>query len=235
MKNTLITHYDWILFDADETLFCFDDRRGLTKLFAQYELNFTEEDYAEYKILNGQLWKDFQNGQIKADIIRKERFAPWTSRFNKSSLEINSEFLAAMSTICEPLQGALSLLNRLKTNVKMGIITNGFTEWQTIRLDRLGLINYMDILVTSEQVGHAKPHQAIFDHALSLMGNPLRNRVLMVGDTFETDIKGGTNAQLHTCWLNTHHKPLPENELAPTYHVNTLIQLEHILNTNPPL
>jgi 5'-nucleotidase len=69
----------------------------------------------------------------------------------------------------------------------MGIITNGFTALQQIRLERTGLRDHFDLLVISEEVGW-QTDPRIFDYALEQAGNPDRSRVLMVGDTAESDI-----------------------------------------------
>jgi 5'-nucleotidase len=127
-----------------------------------------------------------------------------------------------------PLPGAMNLLNALKGKVKLGIITNGFVELQEARLQRMGLKNHFDVLVISEQVGVAKPDPKIFDYALSLMGNPQREKVLMVGDNPASDILGGVNAGLETCWLNLDNKPAPL-EVVPHYQVNSLLELEQRL------
>jgi 5'-nucleotidase len=133
-----------------------------------------------------------------------------------------------MAEICAPLPGAVSLLDSLKGKAKLGIITNGFTALQQIRLERTGLRDYFDALVISEEVGVPKPDPRIFDYALELAGNPDRARVLMVGDTAESDIRGGMNAGLATCWLNAHGRALPEG-IEPTWTVTSLSELEQLL------
>ena len=133
-----------------------------------------------------------------------------------------------MAEICTPIQGAKVLLDSLKGRSRLGIITNGFTQLQQIRLERTGFNDYFDLLVISEQVGVAKPHPAIFDHALDLMGNPPRDEVLMVGDTLETDVLGGLNAGLHTCWFNADSKS-PSPDIIPHYEVNSLLELKEML------
>lgn len=110
----------------------------------------------------------------------------------------------------------------------MGIITNGFTSLQQTRLERTGLRDHFDLLIISEEVGVAKPDARIFDYALAQAGNPSRDRVLMVGDTAESDIRGGVNAGLATCWLNAHQQTLPA-DLQPDWTVTSLSELEQLL------
>jgi 5'-nucleotidase len=227
-ENELMNSYDWILFDADETLFHFDAYQGLRLMFSRFDVDFTHEDYLAYQLVNKPLWVDYQNGVITAYDLQIRRFSSWADQLNVSAPELNSAFQMVMAEICAPMAGAVRLLDNLRERARLGIITNGFTEMQRARLERTGLEGHFDLLVISEQVGVAKPHRDIFDHALNLMGEPERERVLMVGDTLESDIVGGINAGLHTCWLNTHDKPLP-NTIAPNYHVRTLSELESLL------
>ena len=221
-------NWDWILFDADETLFTFDAFGGLQRMFLDYSVTFTAEDFQDYQAINKPLWVDYQNGAISALQLQHQRFESWSERLSVPAGDLNAAFLNAMAEICVPLPGAVSLLNALKDKVKIGIITNGFTALQQIRLERTGLRDYFDLLVISEQVGVAKPDRKIFDYTFEQMGQPPRDRVLMVGDTAESDILGGINAGIATCWLNAHGRSLPEG-IMPTWEVTTLSELERLL------
>jgi len=221
-------NWDWIFFDADETLFTFDSFSGLQRMFLDYSVTFTAEDFQDYQAINKPLWGDYQNGAITSLQLQHQRFQSWADRLSVQPGDLNSAFVNAMAEICAPLPGAVSLLNALQGKCKMGIITNGFTALQQIRLERTGLRDHFDLIVISEQVGVAKPHPHIFDYALEQAGNPARSRVLMVGDTAESDILGGMNAGLATCWLNAHNRTLPEG-ITPTWTVTSLSELEQRL------
>ena len=220
--------WDWIFFDADETLFTFDSFSGLQRMFLDYSVTFTAEDFQDYQAVNKPLWVDYQNGAISSLQLQHQRFESWAARLNVHAGDLNDAFMNAMAEICAPLPGAVSLLNSLQGKVKMGIITNGFTSLQQIRLERTGLREHFDLLVISEEVGVAKPDARIFDFALDQAGNPDRSRVLMVGDTAASDILGGMNAGLSTCWLNAHQQVLPEH-VKPTWTVASLAELEQLL------
>ncbi|EJF29880.1 MULTISPECIES: pyrimidine 5'-nucleotidase [Enterobacteriaceae] len=221
-------NWDWILFDADETLFTFDAFGGLQRMFLDYSVTFTADDFQEYQAVNKPLWVDYQNGAITALQLQLRRFEDWAGRLNVPSAELNDAFLSAMAEICAPLPGAVSLLNALKGKAKLGIITNGFTALQQTRLERTGLRDYFDLLVISEQVGVAKPDRRIFDYTFEQMNQPPRDRVLMVGDTAESDILGGINAGIATCWLNAHGRTAPQG-IEPTWQVTSLSELEQLL------
>jgi 5'-nucleotidase len=227
--------YQWILFDADDTLFTFNASSGLERMFAHYNIEFSLQDYRDFQLVNQALWVDYQKGTITATQLQHQRFQSWAKKLQIPAMTLNSAFLTAMAEICTPLAGAVSLLDCLRSQggIKLGIITNGFTELQEIRLQRTGLRDRFEILVISEQVGFAKPHSKIFEHALEKMGNPPPECVLMVGDNFDADVLGGMSAGLDTCWLNTHHKPLPTGRV-PTYQISALLELEALLTILPP-
>jgi len=224
----MLNELDCILFDADDTLFHFDAFAGLQRMFTHYDVQFSEQDYADYQAINKPLWVDYQNGTISAAQLQTQRFSLWGQTLSVAPEVLNRDFLNAMAEICLPLDGASELLHKLKGRVKLAIVTNGFTALQQIRLQRTGLHEMFDALVISEQVGVPKPDAKIFAYTLAQLGNPEPQRVLMVGDTPESDILGGMNAGLKTCWIDHGTRPLPAH-ITPDIQVKNLRQLQAIL------
>jgi FMN phosphatase YigB (HAD superfamily) len=149
--------YQWFLFDADNTLFHFDDFEGLKRMLSHLNVIFTEQDYQEYQIINKPLWLECQQHKITADELQQRRFTDWGKKTGIATKELNNRFLTAMAETCPPLEGAQSLLQMLKNNnKKVGIITNGFIALHQIRLDYMGLNQFIDLLVVSEEVGIAR-------------------------------------------------------------------------------
>ncbi|WP_076412214.1 pyrimidine 5'-nucleotidase [Shewanella sp. UCD-KL12] len=222
--------YQWILFDADETLFHFDAFKGLQLMFSRFDVDFSLSDFKIYQEVNKPLWVDYQDGKISACELQNTRFQSWAEKLSVPTQHLNSGFLAAMADICSLLPGAKELIEALTGKVQMGIITNGFTELQTIRLERTGLLQSFSPVVISEEVGVAKPDVAIFEHALGHMNNPVREKVLMVGDNPHSDIQGGLNAGFDTCWLNSDGQAIPEG-ITPHYQVGSLSELQNLLLT----
>lgn len=202
-------------------------------MFVGFDIDFNEHDYQQYQKLNKALWLEYQAHTISADTVKRERFKPWAEKLKIDGLELNSAFLQAMSEVCKPFAGVVTLLDELQHHAKLGIITNGFTELQAVRLEYNGLSEHFELVVVSEQVGVAKPHIDIFKHALELMGNPAPEKVLMIGDNLNSDIIGGINAGIDTCWLN--HKNSPQQKgIKPTYEVKSHIALEKLLMGSTP-
>ncbi|EIQ89252.1 pyrimidine 5'-nucleotidase YjjG [Yersinia pestis PY-02] len=220
--------YQWILFDADETLFHFDAYQVLKLMFSRFNVEFSAQDFDHYQLVNKPLWVDYQDGKISATQLQNTRFEMWAEKLGVTATRLNSEFLLAMADICSLLPGARELVDALSGKVNMGIITNGFTELQTIRLERTGFKDIFSPLIISEQVGVAKPDVAIFEYAFNVMDNPPKEHILMVGDNLHSDIQGGINAGIDTCWLNTQGVAGDDN-IAPRYQVSSLAELQALL------
>ncbi|MBU2896193.1 pyrimidine 5'-nucleotidase [Vibrio hepatarius] len=220
--------YDWVLFDADETLFHFDAFKGMQLMFLRKGVEFTQEDYNQYQEKNKPLWVSYQNGAIDAHELKHIRFYHWAEKLGTTTTELNSAFLAAMGDICTLLPGAKELVSTLAEKAKLGIITNGFTELQSIRLERTGMSGFFEQIIISEQVGAAKPDKKIFNYALKKMNYPIKNKILMVGDTLHSDILGGINFGIDTCWLNRYNAVIQDG-IEPTYTVTSLPEIKNIL------
>lgn len=220
--------YQWVLFDADETLFSFNSYLGLKAMLARYQIDFSEQDYQDFQTINKPLWVAYQNNEITAQDIQTRRFAKLSEQTGVEPFRLNQELMAEMALISQPLAGVIETLNALYGKVKMGIITNGFTELQQKRLDNTQTSHFFDIVVISEQIGAAKPDRQVFDYAFALMDEFDRTKVLMVGDTLASDILGGNNSGIDTCWLNTLNLK-NETNIKPTYEINTINQIIEIV------
>lgn len=220
--------YQWILFDADETLFSFNSYLGLKAMLARYAIDFSEQDYQAFQAVNKPLWVAYQNNEITAQDIQTRRFAKLSAQTGVPPLKLNQELMMEMALVSKPLDGVIAMLNALHGKVKMGIITNGFTELQQKRLDNTKTSHFFEIVVVSEQIGAAKPDRQVFEYAFALMDEFDKTKVLMVGDTLASDILGGNNAGIDTCWLNQSGKE-NDTDIKPTYEINVIEQLIEIV------
>jgi HAD superfamily hydrolase (TIGR01509 family) len=109
--------------------------------------------------------------------------------------------------------GARSLLTRLRADVRIGIVTNNMLAEQTAKLAHLGITDLIDVLVTSEEVGIAKPDPAIFAVALKRLSST-PSQAVMVGDSWPADILGATRLGMRAVWLNRHGVACPDPMLA---------------------
>lgn len=219
--------YQWILFDADETLYSFNSYLGLKAVLANYGLDFTAADYEAFQAVNQPLWVAYQNKEISADQLRTIRFAKLSELTGQTAEQLNLELMAQMALVSRPLAGVPEMLSALHGKVKMGIITNGFEALQQKRLNNTQTAHFFELVVTSESVGAAKPDPQIFHAAFEQMETFDKSRVLMVGDTLASDILGANRVGMASCWFNPEQKQ-NETEIKPTYEIQTILDLVRI-------
>ncbi|KMK51981.1 dUMP phosphatase [[Actinobacillus] muris] len=219
--------YQWILFDADETLYSFNSYFGLKAVLAQYGLAFTEADYAEFQAVNKPLWVDYQNKKITAEQLRTIRFAKLSALTGQSAEQLNLALMAEMALVSRPLLDVPTMLAALHGKVKMGIITNGFDALQQKRLHNTQTHHFFEWVITSEAVGVAKPDPKIFHEAFEKMGTFDKSHVLMVGDTLASDILGANQVGIASCWFNPEQKQ-NDTDIKPTYEIQTILDLIRI-------
>jgi len=113
-----------------------------------------------------------------------------------------------------PFPGALELLDALRSRgLKLGLITNGFSETHYEKLELLGLQSAFDAVLCADEVGMVKPDPKIFLHACELLGT-VPSRAAMVGDRYFRDITGAREAGLFTVYIDVHAERIPPGEAA---------------------
>jgi len=223
--------YKWLLFDLDGTLFDYDKGEvvAFKKTFDDFGINYQTEFLSIYDSINKRLWKKFEQGQIEVEKLKVERFELLLDKIDHDvhPADFSNNYLFNLSNCTFLLDGVDELLRELEGKFKMMLITNGLKSVQRPRLKNSAIKNYFEDIVISEEVGSAKPDNKIFDIAFNKMNSPSKDEVLMIGDSLSSDIQGGINYKLDTCWLNT--KALPQNGLGTTYEIESIIELKNIL------
>lgn len=220
-------NYETILFDIDDTLFDFgkSEESAFQKAFLEFGLPAAVEDYRPcYKEISKVLWGDLEKGLVTLSELGKERF---NRLFLEYDLKIDGEqfnriYLEYLGMESHLMPGALEVCTNL-AECRLAVITNGFGEVQRSRIARSPLCSVFDQIIVSEETGYQKPHKGIFDHAFSKLNLSEKEKVLIVGDSLTSDIQGGINYGIDTCWFNPNDK---ENTMGikPTYvYVNLLI------------
>lgn len=98
------------------------------------------------------------------------------------------------------------------------LITNGRSDRQREKIERLGLAGRFDHILISEEFGAAKPDPAIFRRALSLTAvEP--HQAVMIGDNALADIAGAAAVGVHAIWVNVHGWALPTASVTPEHEV----------------
>ena len=225
--------YDWLLFDADGTLFDYDlaEDKALRGTFEALGLGY-EPQYGEaYRRINRQVWLDFEQGRITAEKLRVQRFALLFEALGiaADAPEFSALYLAHLSRAGDLLPGVEEVLGRLRWRFKMAIITNGLKEVQRPRLESSSIAGLFAAVAVSDELGVAKPDPRFFDAVFACIGSPPRERVLVIGDSLTSDIQGGNAYGLDTCWFNPQGKPA-DPRIPARYEIRALPQLLELLD-----
>ncbi len=221
--------YYCILFDADNTLLNFDaaENKALAETLVNYGIEPDAETVQTYRTINEELWRQLEKGQIRRDKLFNERFGRFLKAINAAGdgAEMNRYYLDRLSTHPD-LMGpeVLDVLRELSEVATLAIVSNGAQKVQSSRLAESGVLDFMEDVFISEKMGCEKPNARIFDAALRALGVENREHVLMVGDSLPSDIQGGSNAGLDTCWYNPNHTENP-GKVIPTYEIASLEEL----------
>lgn len=227
--------YDVILFDADDTLLDFHktEDSALERVFQAYGLTLTDEILHGYMEINLELWKALERGEVTKNQVLGQRFQRTFQRFGLDAPKDGSfertyqHFLAEGAFL---LPEAESVLRALTGRCRMAIVTNGVAATQLNRLRLSGLDQLFQDVFISEQIGAAKPQKAFFDAVFQRLGEPLRNRVLIIGDSLTSDMRGGEVAGIDSCWFNP--RGLANASGVPvTYEIRRLTELLKIVES----
>ena len=165
--------------------------------------------------------------QIRRDKLMGERFTRFLKAVNAAGngVEMNKFYLDQLSThpdLTSP--NVLDVLRELSEVATLAVVTNGFDRVQSRRVRESGILDFVEDVFVSEKMDSEKPNRKIFDAALRALGVENREHVLMVGDSLSSDVQGGANAGLDTCWYNPNHAENP-GKVVPTYEISSLEEL----------
>jgi len=224
--------YQVLLFDADGTLFDYDraEATALEKTFEQFNVPWQDSSLATYREINHEIWSLLEQGKIDPDDLSRVRFANLAEalvcEFDPQAF--SDGYLRNLGNCTFLIENAESVLHTLAPHYRLAILTNGLVDVQRSRLSQSTIYGYIDELIISGDVGVAKPDQAIFSAALSRLGDPPKDAVLMIGDSISSDITGAVNFGIDSCWYNPNGSDL-KPDLPITYEIEELCELLPIL------
>jgi 2-haloacid dehalogenase len=225
-------HYPWLWFDADGTLFDYNsaEANALKKTFDSLKIPF-EAGYLDiYREINHQLWQALEQQKITPAALRFRRFELLLEalHLNGSHEHMSSVYVEQLAICAELMEGAFDVLQSLHEKSRLAIVTNGLQAVQRSRFAHSIIKDLITDLIISEEIGAAKPHTNFFEIAASRLGNPAKTDILIIGDSLSSDIQGGVNYGIDTCWYNPAYEPKPA-DLPITYEIRHLRELLDIL------
>ena len=200
-----------VFFDLDHTLWDFEKNSALAfeRIFESHKVDIELNSFLEVYIpLNFQFWKLYREERISKPELRYQRLK---KAFDKVNVEVSDDkinslsaaYIEHLSSFNHIFPGTFEILDYLKPNYKLHIITNGFEEVQEKKMKNSKLLPYFDVVVNSEMAGVKKPDPKIFELALK-KAKVDANRSIMIGDSLEADIIGAKNIGFHVLHFNSH-------------------------------
>lgn len=225
--------YEYILFDADDTLLDFekDEHDAFFALLKENGLPFDEKLYDIYTSHNLSLWKMYERGEIDKKYIMDHRFGDLVSDgiLSGNGSELNDRYCFHLSEGGAKMKNADSVCETLiEKGYKLCIVTNGIKFIQDKRFKKAELSKYFQHFFISECIGYQKPKKEYFDFVFDKLGEADRSKYLIVGDSLSSDISGGKNAGIDTCWFNVKNVR-NDTETVPDYTIYELNELLKIL------
>lgn len=225
-----MTKYDLLLFDLDETLLDFGaaERYAFTNLLKTFNLLDDDALFTAYDEINKATWAEYEKKLITADQIKVLRFERFINRFDLpfDPYEMSAEYLKRLSEDHTEIPGAFELIPALAADFRLGLITNGLTQVQWPRVKNSGLEPFFEHIFISEEIGLSKPSSALFQMVVDTFAHTDLSRTMIIGDSLTSDIKGGIDFGIHTCWFNP--KRISPT-LQPTYTITGLPELPPIV------
>lgn len=230
--------YTTILWDADNTLLDFDysERYALTKCLRSVGRDITEEEIVCYSRINDAYWKRLELGEVTKEELLRGRFATFFRELGMENIDVEAfrrEYQAALGSVYSFLDDSLNICRELQGKVKQYVITNGVTATQKNKLEISGLAEIMDGVFISEEIGFPKPERRFFDYCLEHIEEKDKTKILIVGDSLTSDIKGGLQAGIPTCWYCRESLIGKEVLYRPDYIVRDLRMVQDIIGFIP--
>ncbi len=224
-----------VLWDVDGTLLDFEkaEEAGIRSCFKKYNLGeCTDEMLEAYKKINLRYWQMLERGETTKSEILVGRFREFFEVYGLDSSvaeAVNAEYQVRLGDTVVFCDKAMEVVQALRGKVLQCAVTNGTKVAQDRKLVNSGLNKFFDYIFISEEVGVDKPNREFFDEVFNKIGEYPKEEILIVGDSLTSDIQGGVNAGIRTCWYN------PKREkntgmLKPDYEIRNLDEVLKLTN-----
>ena len=208
-----------ILWDVDGTLLDFEvaEEAAIHNLFRQFNIGTcTNEMLERYKEINRFYWERLEKGVVSREKVLIGRFQDFFQEMgiDRSLAEdFNKAYQSALGDTIAFRDNSYELVKQLKRQVKQYVVTNGTGVAQEKKLRLSGLGQLMDGVFISEEIGAEKPSLKFFNKVFESIIPAEKDEIMIIGDSLTSDIRGGLNAGIRTCWYNP--KKVAVNKAIP--------------------
>ena len=225
---------EFLFLDLDDTILDFHkaERIAISKTIRDFGVEPTEEVLHRYHIINKWHWEQLELGKLTRAEVLENRFGMLfeelgvaadktaCARAYEKNLSIGHYFLP----------GAEEAVEYPSKHYRLFLTSNGTASVQKGRMTSANLYRFFEKVFVSQEIGHNKPSKEYFDGCIAQIPGFDPKKTIIVGDSLSSDIKGGINAGIATCWVNPTGKPGRE-DIKPDYEIQSLSQLDALLST----
>ncbi len=238
--------YEYIIFDMDDTLIdnLENVRYAYRKMMDYKGLKYSDEGFLKWYDLDKQFWLDFSAGLISVSEEYKydhDKFVQYVQSlryikyFNNEidiyeAFKINDLFLNSLKEVVVEIVGARKVLNELSKKYKIVVATNGPRQAVYTKIDKIDCGDFVNYVFSADMTKNTvtKPDVKYFDEMMEFLDYYDKDKMLIVGDSLKTDIKGGMNFGIDSCWFNPNSEEMPI-DYESTYIIENLEDILDIL------
>ena len=225
---------EFLFLDLDDTILDFHkaEHIALSKTLRFFGLEPEETVLSRYSQINREHWERLERKELTREQVLVGRFAvlfaelgvqvdpaACTAAYSKN-LAIGHYFMP----------GAEEAVERLSKKYRLFLASNGTASVQHGRMTSANLYRFFEKVFVSQDIGYNKPAIEYFERCFAQIPDFDPKKAMIVGDSLTSDIRGGKNAGIATCWVNPDHAPGKEG-IVPDYEIEALPQLEALLET----
>lgn len=223
---------EFLFLDLDDTILDFHkaERLAIAKTFRAFGIEPTEEVLGRYHVINKAHWEMLERGELTREQVLVKRFE---ALFAEYGIQCDGTAVARayernLSVGHYFLPGAEEAVASLRKKYRLFLASNGTASVQKGRLTSANLYRFFEKVFVSQELGYNKPAPEFFQKAAEQIPGFDPEKAMMVGDSLSSDIKGGANAGMKTCWINPEHLS-NKTDVRPDYELEALHQLEALL------
>lgn len=198
----------------DHALTCRDALARVRRDWPLFRRRPLAEVWSEYSRLLEEIHPEVVSGRLDAMVARRRRFRLLARSCGgeiseAEAAECSRQYREHYQAVRRAVPGIGPLLRRLHGRVQVGVVSNNETVEQREKLTFLGLAQWIDHLVVSQEIGVAKPDRRIFEAALS-RSSAAPDEAVMIGDSWVNDVRGARSAGIGAVWFNRFGAHAPE-------------------------
>lgn len=224
----------FVFLDLDETLLDFHraEAVGLEKTLLDFDVPCDGAVKSRFSAINLAQWKRLERGELTRDQVKLRRFEILLEELGvvRDAEAVRVRYEEYLSIGHYFLPRAEALLEALYGKYKLYIASNGTTAVQQGRIKSAGIARYFEAIFFSEDLGYVKPQREFFDACFKTIPDFDPAQAIILGDSLTSDIRGGINAGIKTCWFNPNGTQ-NSGETQPDFEIRTLAEFPELLET----